>query len=518
MATPRLPPCVALALAAFLGCRDSGPPSLPPLGEALLIVDTDALVPELVGHLRVDAYAEDGTWYDSRDFRLPVQGDWPASFGAYSPDANLGRVATLRLRAYADGKLRDYRGERYQARPAAGAPSDPALPPDPPPDQGPRLHAADGSDITPPDEPEPLLTIDRLVRIRTTPGLVGSVRVVLRGACFGTMADVVGGRTCVDTENVLAVVTEETLTSDLASPPTSAGTFGASVPCTATPRQRGSAPDGTPLYDEEVCIDGGTYTFGAPPDEAPERIVTVAPFLIDKYEVTVGRWRDAMRHGLRAPLGGPQPNDAPLPTTLTFQSEYGVLFCSYTSQPMGRETLPVSCTPWDDARALCLHEGGDLPNEVQWEWVAAAAGRPDKTLYPWGGGSQDPTCDRAVFGRGLLGMGVPSECLSMGIGPLPVDHADQTSGDRSAGFNVVNLGASLSEWLADAYEPLSSICWMAQPLAATTCLDPKNVNRTQRGGDWIREGFRAVYGERQAVPHDAFATVLGFRCVRPASP
>src|SRR5262249_52424449 len=119
-----------------LGC-ESEPAVLPPQGEALLVVDTDAPVPRLAERLRVDVYADDGTWIDSGDFPARRPEDWPGSFSVYLDPGSPSRVALVRLRAYADGKVRDYRGERFSARPTGADPAALLLPP--PGDGLPRL-------------------------------------------------------------------------------------------------------------------------------------------------------------------------------------------------------------------------------------------------------------------------------------------------------------------------------------------------------------------------------------------
>src|SRR5262249_4338483 len=73
----------------------------------------------------------------------------------------------------------------------AGAAAPPGLPPPPagdvPPEPNPRL-VTNGADVTPSSEPLPAATVDRLVRVRLVPGVAGTLPVVLRGACAGTMA------------------------------------------------------------------------------------------------------------------------------------------------------------------------------------------------------------------------------------------------------------------------------------------------------------------------------------------
>jgi formylglycine-generating enzyme required for sulfatase activity len=90
---------------------------LPPHGEALFYVDTDLAVPALAGRLRVDLYAEDGTWFESRDIGRADPRDWPASFGVYSDLDSADKRVLVRLRAYPESVVRDYVGEHFAPRP-----------------------------------------------------------------------------------------------------------------------------------------------------------------------------------------------------------------------------------------------------------------------------------------------------------------------------------------------------------------------------------------------------------------
>jgi formylglycine-generating enzyme required for sulfatase activity len=429
---------------------------------------------------------------------------------------------TLRLRGYADGDVRDYVGERYQPRPTGGAPSEIVSSPSPPPGNAPRLIDASGSDITPTTEPEPLLAIDRLVRVDVLPNEVKSTSVVLRGACFGTMADLAMSRTCVDTENVRIPVAPAPLSTNGPLPTVSLqGGFGGTIPCTATPRGAHVAADGTPLYDEEVCVAGGTYVFGSYPNLTPQRIVTVAPFLMNKYEVSVGRFRDAVSRGLTWATT-PVANDTPLPTKASqtsFVGQADMNVCTYSDLAMGREAYPLSCISWDDARAFCAFEGADLPSEIQFEWVVAAAGRPFKTLYPWGGPPLDTIpCQRGDFARGWADLETLGQCASSGFGPAPVDQADHAGGDVSVGFGIVDLGYDLGELMLDTYDELDTRCWLEQPIAASSCEDPESRGRSTRGGSWVNDSASADYALRGSTPPKDIGVDIGLRCVRKPTP
>ncbi len=122
-----------LCLTTALACDEEVPL---PRGELVLVVDTDLAVPELASELRVDIYAMDGRWLDSREVHLGNTSDWPASFSLLNPDDESPVEVLVRLRTYPEGALRTYRGEGTDTQspwePPAVAESEEALCADPP--------------------------------------------------------------------------------------------------------------------------------------------------------------------------------------------------------------------------------------------------------------------------------------------------------------------------------------------------------------------------------------------------
>lgn len=86
---------------------------LAPYPGARIAVDTDLPVPRAVERLRVDIYDEAGVWLDTRDYPRLRPEDWPATFSVFTSDELRPKTLTLRLRAYSEGAVRDYRGPRY---------------------------------------------------------------------------------------------------------------------------------------------------------------------------------------------------------------------------------------------------------------------------------------------------------------------------------------------------------------------------------------------------------------------
>jgi formylglycine-generating enzyme required for sulfatase activity len=248
-------------------------------------------------------------------------------------------------------------------------------------------------------------------------------------------------------------------------------------------------------------------------DDGPRRVAILEPFRMDRYEVTVARWRDALARGFRPPLPA-VPNEGPVPTESSDPSD--VANCTWSTSPRGREDLPLNCVNYSSARAFCAFGGGDLASEAQWEYVASSAGRDYPTALPWGG---DPDalipCERAVLGRGPFPIDNRCNLDAKHYGPLPVTAFDRPDGDVSLGLGVVNLLGNMLELTRDAFAAFSATCWESQPLASPACLVDHPTEIAVRGGAWFDS--QAFVGSRQPFLPNSGTSRIGFRCVRPGN-
>lgn len=218
----------------------------------------------------------------------------------------------------------------------------------------------------------------------------------------------------------------------------------------------------TQCAGESCCVvievPGGTVSIGrgdggndaCPPEvtctavEQPEHDVMVDAFALDKYPVTVGRfrqfaaawddnWRPSVGEGEHPAIPG-SGWDASwsdlLPGALTSE-----IACSgtgqWTDEPAGNEDLPIGCVNWYQAQAFCIWDGGRLPTEAEFEYVAA--GGDEDRLYPWGGATPDET--RAVFYYANF------ETAPVGTTP-----------DGAGRWGHHDLAGNLGEWVFDCYE------------------------------------------------------------------
>ena len=379
----------------------------------------------------------------------------------------------------------------------------------------------DGADLTPATEPQPNLAIDRLIDVQVRPARRATVAVLLRGECLGTQADLAGGRSCVDTAGVLAPVAQAPLVDGLQRPGASvAGSWAAEAPldCTGALRPASISSDGIALFDEEVCVPGGAYTVGSAQlvgrgdqNGVPQQVAVVDPMRLDKFEVSVARYREALRQGFKSPDDSPTANDGfidPLalvdPNACTFSGD-----AAAPHSPEFREKLPLNCVSWTTARALCRFLGGDLPTEVQWEWAATAASRPAKTVYPTG--DTLPDCSHAVYGRSMD----TSACIDSGVGPTdlddPVALADLTPG------GVAGMTGNVSEWALDSFHPYGDPCWWQAPLRNVQCWEDEAPLRAQRGGHWAQIPSGLPAAERNSFSPSGFID-RGVRCARAGGP
>ncbi len=201
-------------------------------------------------------------------------------------------------------------------------------------------------------------------------------------------------------------------------------------------------------------------------NESPEHEATVDGFSLDKYAVTVGRfrqfvaawednWRPAAGDGAHPSVPGsgwdPSWSDA-LPGDLR-----GSLSCAgwatWSDEPGFSEDLPISCVSWYQAHAFCIWDGGRLPTEAEHEF--AAAGGDENRLYPWGGATPDET--RAVFDD--LG-----NYEIQGVGSLP---------DGAGRWGHLDLAGNMSQWAFD--------CYSEEFYAAAVASEPNPINLPGEG-------------------------------------
>lgn len=233
----------------------------------------------------------------------------------------------------------------------------------------------------------------------------------------------------------------------------------------------------------------------------------VSAFRLDKFEVTVGRFRafvlteGATKVNPPAVGAGAHPiasgtgwqaswnayladNSNDLKTKLKCHAD-----ATWTDAVGAKEKLPINCVDWYAAFAFCIWDGGRLPTESEWNYVAA--GGPSQDDYPWGTTS---------IGAGLA---VWKLAAPEAVGSRPLGYEDF--------WGHADLSGNVWEWVFDFWFPF-------YPLPCVNCA---NINphvsgvRSLRGGSFA-EGDPKYLTTMQRFSRGPTERVrdVGFRCAR----
>jgi formylglycine-generating enzyme len=252
-----------------------------------------------------------------------------------------------------------------------------------------------------------------------------------------------------------------------------------------------------------VTVPGGTFTMGeigtrgASPVQPGQ---TVSPFMMDRYEVTVARFRRFWNSGHPAVPGGvvAYPGNPAFPSAGTVEEPIFVSFpyCTWSTSASGRENHPISCVNWATAQAFCVWDGGRLPTEAEWEFAARGT---DGRSFPWGTREDDTL---ACVGSPITRRAACAEddpAFSAGASP----------------WGALHMVGNVNEYCADWYADYGSSCWRGMTSNNPICADNARGEHTVRGGSWSSPApsdWRSATREMDS-PLLRIA-ITGIRCVR----
>lgn len=239
--------------------------------------------------------------------------------------------------------------------------------------------------------------------------------------------------------------------------------------------------------DDEVEVPAGPFQMGcSTSDKQCERdegraggvAVTVPAFFIDKYEVTVAKYRECVSAGKCVP-----------PTSW---------FCNYVQGQ--HEDHPMNCVNWNDAVSFCKFKNRRLPTEPEWEKAARAG---TTTPFPWG---QTASCRNAIVNDGQT-KGSSKESLD-GCGE---DNTFPVGSRPANGFGLYDMNGNVVEWVSNWYAPNAQAAYYSVGKLEGPA---EGAKRVARGGSWddkvgnLRNSFRDA-----RIPTQRGGS-LGFRCAR----
>jgi formylglycine-generating enzyme required for sulfatase activity len=255
--------------------------------------------------------------------------------------------------------------------------------------------------------------------------------------------------------------------------------------------------------------------------DRPEHLATVASFSLDRFEVTVGRFRSFVKnYNVWRSAGNPKDNagahpiapstgwgrswmtdssDLPVDASGLLANLKNSSACTWKDEEDTNELFPVSCVSWFEAFAFCIWDGGRLPTEAEWEY--AAAGGALNQLFPWGNSAPDAT--RANY------FGSDRSPL------IPVGSKLSKAG--AGAFGHADLAGSLVEWVFDWVTPT----YYGTIGAATPCTNCANTaadyaapKRAIRGGGFASDAINLRAASRGGVAPSETYYMNGFRCAR----
>jgi sulfatase modifying factor 1 len=248
---------------------------------------------------------------------------------------------------------------------------------------------------------------------------------------------------------------------------------------------------------------------------------TLSGFFLDKYEVTVGRYRaflDAYPSSKPTAGAGSHPNipssgwnpSWPLAADASgLMANYSSTNCNglaFTVAPGANETKPMTCLTWFEAFAFCAWDGGRLPTSAELNY--AESGGAEARYYPWSSPPSNMQVDAsfAIF--------TPDSSTNPLMGPADVGGLLSGAGK----WGQLDLAGNAAEWVLDVPGNKPSECSDCAQVPSAT-----DATRETRGGAWFSgftdpSVFVSEVDLRNARPNVQTASeawgYLGVRCAR----
>ncbi|MFO0980787.1 MAG: bifunctional serine/threonine-protein kinase/formylglycine-generating enzyme family protein [Planctomycetota bacterium] len=237
-----------------------------------------------------------------------------------------------------------------------------------------------------------------------------------------------------------------------------------------------------------VLLPGGTFTMGTrvplgqDDPESPPQQVTLAPFLIAKYEMTQGQWARATGSDPASVIEGAD------------------------TDVDGRASLasPVETVSWLECDALLSKLELSLPTEAQWEYAC----RGGTTARSWFGDDREPLRRFAnVASREFTrASNTPAEAWADGFaGTAPVGLFDPNP------FGLHDMLGNVSEWCMDWYQRYDQ----STPRPGDGLREKQSLAyRIQRGGSFALKANMARSAARAYESPEFKAPSTGVRAVK----
>lgn len=230
----------------------------------------------------------------------------------------------------------------------------------------------------------------------------------------------------------------------------------------ASPTTQAAAPVREP---ETISLRGGSFTMGSNEDisEKPVRQITIKPFAMGKFPVSVAEWN----------------------ACATAKA------CSFTAS--GKDDAPVANVSWSDAKqyvawlAQSTRKPYRLPSEAEWEYAARGG---TQTRYWWGDQFQH-------------GMANCRNCSDIPANEQPA----RVGSLKPNPFGLFDMGGSVDQWVED--------CWhknyQGAPADGSAWSESDCSSHVIRSGSWRNDSNYARPSNRGSYDTNVRYPTHGFR-------
>jgi formylglycine-generating enzyme required for sulfatase activity/class 3 adenylate cyclase len=230
-----------------------------------------------------------------------------------------------------------------------------------------------------------------------------------------------------------------------------------------------ATPQASAVREPEMnMIRAGIFTMGSNDDvtEKPPHQVTIKPFAISKYPISVRDWNECA----------------------------AAKACAFAAT--GKDDAPVTNVSWTDAKQFVAWLAGAtrkayrLPSEAEWEYAARGG---TQTKYWWGDQFQS-------------GMANCKNCNDIAAAEQPI----KVGGFKPNPFGLYDMGGGVDQWVED--------CWhknyQGAPADGSAWVEPECASHVIRSGSWkndaryVRPSNRDSYDTNVRYPTHGFRVAL----------
>jgi formylglycine-generating enzyme required for sulfatase activity/class 3 adenylate cyclase len=233
----------------------------------------------------------------------------------------------------------------------------------------------------------------------------------------------------------------------------------------AAPATSATPPAPAVREPEMTMLRGGSFIMGSNDDatEKPTHQVTIKPFAISRYPISVREWNECA----------------------------AAKACAFVAT--GKDNAPITNISWSDAKQFAAWLAGAtrktyrLPSEAEWEYAARGG---TQTKYWWGE-------------QLLPGMANCKNCIETAVAEQPVE----VGSFRPNPFGLYDMGGGVDQWVED--------CWhknyQGAPLDGSAWAEGDCASHVIRSGSWKKDARYARPANRDSYDTNVRYQTHGMR-------